>query len=122
MSNIMCTLMCSYPGLTFTFIISSGVTLSSFSNYIRTFAIYFSIALVQKLVSIFLSISYASFTVVGTCIPNLCHGRQYLDFTLEIILSRRRKLSLIHHMKVYSSIISFAPVYLSCSTGLDCLK
>ena len=33
-SNIMCTLTCSYPGLIFPFLISSGVTPSSFSNAI----------------------------------------------------------------------------------------
>ena len=40
MSNIMCTLMFSYPVLIFTLIISYGVTPSIFSNVIRMFAFF----------------------------------------------------------------------------------
>ena len=71
-SNIMCTLTCLYPGFILPFLISSVVTPSSFSNSIWKFVISFSVALVQKLVPYRLSISYASFTVLGACIPNLC--------------------------------------------------
>ena len=118
----MCTLKCSYPGLIFPFLISLGVTPSSLSNYIHIFSISSAIALVQKSVPDFLSISYASFTVLGTCIPKVFDVHQYLDFTLEIILSQWRKVSLIHQPKVFSSLISFAMEYSASSTGLYCLR
>ena len=70
----------------------------------------------------YLSISYAYFNVLGTCIPNLCDVRQYLDFTLEIILSLCCKFSLIHQFKAGLSLISFATAYSARSTGLDCLS
>ena len=75
-SNSMCTLTCSYPGLILPFLISSVVTSSIFSNSIRTFVISFAIALVQKSVPYCLSISYAYFAVLGNLIPNLCDVRQ----------------------------------------------
>ena len=95
-SNIMCTFACSYPGLIFHFLISSVVTPSRLSNVILTFVVSFAIALVQNSVPSCLSISYAYFNVLGTRIPNLCDVRQYLDFTLGIILSLCRKVSLTH--------------------------
>ena len=118
----MCTLTCLYPGLIFTLLISSGVTPSSFSNSIRTFLIYFSIALVQNSVPDCLSISYAYFTVLVTRIKNLCDVRQYLYFTLEIILYLCRKVSLIHQLKSGSSLILFSTKYSVSSTGVDCLR
>ena len=99
MSNIMCTLMWSYPGLIFPFIVLSGVTLSSFLNAIWKFSIYFAIALFKKLFFDCLPTSYTSFTVIWDCTPNLCDVWQYLDFTLGIILSRWRKVSLNHQTK-----------------------
>ena len=86
------------------------------------FSIYFSIYLVQKSVRCFLSMSYAYFTVLRTYIPILCDVRQYLDFTLEIILSQQRKVSLNHKTKEGSSLISFATSYSASPNGLDCLS
>ena len=43
--------------------------------------IYFAIALVQNSVPYCLSISYSSFTVLGTSIPNLYDVRQHLDLS-----------------------------------------
>ena len=122
MSYIICKLTCSYSSLIFTFLVSLGVTLSSISIDIWTFAIYFAIALVQNPVLNFLSISYAFFTILGTLIPKLCDVRQYLYSTLEIILSQWRKVSLNHQLKAGSSLISSATAYSASSTGLDCLS
>ena len=88
----------------------------------RKLFIYFAIALVQKSVPDCLSISYASFTFLGTCITNLCDVQQYLDFTLEIILSLCRNFSLTHQLKAGSSLISFVTEYSASPTGLDCLR
>ena len=115
------TLTFSYPDSILPFPISSGVTTSSFSNSIRIFVISFSIFLVQKSVSDCLLTSYASFTFLETRKPNLFDVRQYLDFTLEIILSLCLKVSLTHQLKEGSSLISFSTVYSARSTGLDCL-
>ena len=57
-SNIMSTLTFLYRGQTFTFLITPGAKPSSFSNYIRTFAVSFTISLVQKPVPDFVLISY----------------------------------------------------------------
>ena len=75
---------------------------------IQTFVIYFAIALVQKSVPYYLSISYASFTVLGTRTTDLWDVRKYTDFTLEKILSLCHKVSLTHKLKVGSSLILFA--------------
>ena len=115
-SNIICKLTCSFLGLIFPFLVSSGVTPSRFSYAIRTFVISFAVFLVKKSVPDCLSISYASFTVLVTCIPNLCDVRQYLYFTLEIILFMCHKVSLTPQLKAESSRISFATAYLAIST------
>ena len=115
MSNIMCTFTYSYPDLVFPFLVSLGVTLSSFLNTIWTFVIYFVTDLVQKSVPNCLSISYTYFTVLGTCITNLCDVRQYLNFTLEINLYRlaqslinpQDEVRFILYLTFYSIFIQF---------------
>ena len=55
-----------------------------------------------KAVPAFLSIWYASFTILGAFVPKLFDMRQYLYFILEIILSWCRKVSWVHQLKAGS--------------------
>ena len=70
----------------------------------------------------YLSMSKASLIDLGTRIPNLCVVRQYLAFTLAIILLRHLSTSLTHHLKVGSTSQRFPAAYSANSTGLDDFK
>ena len=101
---IMCTLTCLYPGLIF---LSSShqVKRCQVSQILYGYLPIFAISLFQNPDPDFLSILYASFTVLGTCIPKLCDGLQYLVFILKTILFQRCKVSLTQHLKPGSSLI-----------------
>ena len=86
------------------------------------FFISFAVSLVQHSVPDCLSISCTYFTLLETRIPNLCDVLKYLDFILEITLSQKCRVSLIHHMKASSSLMSFSAAYSYNSTGLECIS
>ena len=54
--------------------------------------------------------------------PKVMWCAPIIGFTLEIILSRWRKVSLTHHLKAGSSLIFFTMAYSDSSTGFDCLR
>ena len=121
-SNIMLTINFSYAILTFSFLFSSGVSPPSFLNGIRTFVISFFDCSSQKVSPCFLSISYASFTLLGTSILNLYYLCQYWDVTFKNIISQRLSLTLTNQLKVGISLVAFSMAYSENSTGLRCLN
>ena len=110
-SKIMCVPKCLNPCFIFTSPIWSGVTPFKTSKATWALGNSFSIYFVQKVVPIFLSILYASSTVLGTWIPNLCVVLQYFALTFEIILYLFRITFFTHYLKAYSSSMFFATVY-----------
>jgi len=84
--------------------VSSGVIFSPFSKLFNPWIFFISlfIVLIQYRVPFLVSIAYASSTVWGNSMPNLCLVFQYLLLIFEIILSFFFKTKGTHHLKLGS--------------------
>ena len=84
-----------------------------------SFVISFSIASLQKVVLVSLSICSASSTVFGMHIPNLCVVFQYLLLIFDITLLHFLRMCLTHHENSGSSSLPLCTVYSATLIGFD---
>ena len=104
-----------------TFVQPTGrlASVSSISKATPILCISFAIALRQKSLPFFSSISYACLMLRGTSIPYLCVVFRILDFTAEMITSRLRSVYGTHQTNAGSSEMLRAFANSAVSTGCD---